>query len=148
MRDFRREATIAVGTAVVLILSLLTLERIGLRRLLWIASTVTGSLAVTIAVVVYIHGALTLIHLVALLLVLGLDLDYALFFSREDSLRGRQATLRSIIACAASTVLPFFILSQSSIPVLKFIGLTVATGSSASFILAYLGQRSRNLSTD
>lgn len=148
MRDFRREATIAVGTAVVLILSLLTLERIGLRRLLWIASTVTGSLAVTIAVVVYVHGALTLIHLVALLLVLGLDLDYALFFSREDSLRGRQATLRSIIACAASTVLPFFILSQSSIPVLKFIGLTVATGSSASFILAYLGQRSRNLSAD
>ena len=103
--------------------------------------TVATSLTVTIAVIVQLHGSLTVIHLVALLLVLGLGLDYALFLSRTESASERYATNRGVAACAASTTLAFGILAGSSIPVLKFLGLTVAAGSAASFLLAWSGSR-------
>jgi predicted exporter len=40
-----------------------------------------------------------------------------------------------------STTLAFGILATSSIPVLKFLGLTVATGSACSYLLALAGSR-------
>jgi predicted exporter len=40
-----------------------------------------------------------------------------------------------------STTVAFGILATSSIPVLKFIGLTVATGSACSYVLALAGSR-------
>ena len=141
MMDFRHDATRAVALAALVILVLLVLQRTGLSRLAWIAVTVTAALAVAISVVISVHGFLTLVHLVALLLVLGLGLDYALFFSREESSSDRKATLQSILACSASTTLAFGILAMSTIPLLKFIGLTVATGSIASLLFAWLGSR-------
>jgi predicted exporter len=86
-----------------------------------------------------IHGGLTVMHLVAMLLVLGLGLDYALFLSRSESAIERAETRKGVLACAASTTLAFGILAGSSIPILKYLGLTVATGSAASYALAYLG---------
>ena len=87
------------------------------------------------------HGSLTVIHMVALLLVLGLGLDYALFLSRAEPAAERRATDRGVLACAASTTIAFAILAASSIPVLKFLGLTVASGSLVSFLVAYGGSR-------
>ena len=84
---------------------------------------------------------MTVIHLVALLLVLGLGLDYALFFSRAESDTGRKATRQAVMAGAASTTLAFGVLAGSSIPVLRFLGLTVAVGSAASFLLAWAGSQ-------
>jgi predicted exporter len=84
---------------------------------------------------------LTVIHLVALLLVLGLGLDYALFLSRAESGTMRDCTNQAVIACAASTTVAFGILAMSTIPVLKFVGLTVATGSACSYLLAVAGSR-------
>jgi predicted exporter len=71
--------------------------------------------------------------------VLGLGLDYALFMARAEPAAERAATRRGVFACAASTTLAFGILAASSIPVLKFLGLTVAVGSASSFLLAWLG---------
>ena len=72
---------------------------------------------------------------------MGLGLDYALFISREETAAERDATRHAVVACAITTTLTFGILAGSSIPVLKFLGLTVATGSAASFLLAYAGSR-------
>jgi predicted exporter len=143
MRDFRHDAAWAVAVAALIIALLLLLQRIGMRRLAWVALTVCASLAISICAVVVAHGYLTLVHLVALLLVLGLGLDYALFFSRDESVEFRRATIQSILACAASTTLAFGILSTSSIPLLRFLGLTVAVGSLASLMFAWLGSWQR-----
>jgi predicted exporter len=73
--------------------------------------------------------------------VLGLGLDYALFLSRTEEAVERCATNEAVLACAASTTLAFGILATSSIPVLKFIGFTVAVGSATSYLLALAGSR-------
>jgi predicted exporter len=49
------------------------------------------------------------------------------------------ATRHAVLACAATTTATFGILAMSSIPVLKFLGLTVAIGSISSFLLAWAG---------
>ena len=76
-----------------------------------------------------------------LLLVAGLGLDYALFLSRSEAAAERKATNIGVLACVASTTIAFMILAASSIPVLKFLGLTVATGSLVSFAVAWAGSR-------
>jgi predicted exporter len=77
-------------------------------------------------------------HLVALLLVLGLGLDYSLFLSRAESPAERSRTRWGVTLCAVSTTLAFGILATSSVPVLQYLGLTVATGSAANYLLAWL----------
>ena len=141
VRDYRNGARNTILVAALIIIGLLWYVRGQFRQILWIALTVTSALAATIAVVTALHGSLTVIHLVALLLVLGLGLDYALFLSRTESLSEQRATDRGVLACAASTTLAFGILAGSSIPVLKFLGLTVAAGSAASFLVAWSGSR-------
>lgn len=141
MRDYRNGATRTIFFASLVIIALLLFEQKQPRKVLWIVLTVMASLAVTIVTVTMLHAGLTIIHLVALLLVMGLGLDYALFVSRTETEADRQATRHAVVACAITTTLTFGILAGSSIPMLKFIGLTVATGSTASFILAFVGSR-------
>ncbi|MDH3336258.1 MAG: MMPL family transporter [Gammaproteobacteria bacterium] len=141
MRDYRNGALRTILVASLIIIALLWFVRGQFRQTLWIGLTVAASLAATIATITMLHGNLTVIHLVALLLVLGLGLDYALFLSRSESLRERRATDKGVLACAASTTLAFGILAGSSIPLLKFLGLTVASGALISYLVAYSGSR-------
>jgi predicted exporter len=141
MRDYRNGAIRTIAIASLFIIVLLLAQRKKVLRILWIVLTVMAALAVTIALVTTLHNSLTVIHLVALLLVLGLGLDYALFFSRSETTIERKATNQAVLACAVSTTLAFGVLAGSPIPILKFLGLTVACGSAASFILAFVGSR-------
>jgi len=80
---------------------------------------------------------LSLFHLIALLLVMGIGIDYSLFFNRQEvDEEDRQRTLHSLLVCAISTVMVFGILASSEIPVLKAIGLTVSIGVFFSFLAA------------
>jgi predicted exporter len=139
MRDYRTGAIKTISFASLVIIALLLFEYKQPLRILWIALTVMASLSLTIAIVTILHVGLTIIHIVALLLVIGLGLDYALFLSRTETKSEQQATRHAVVACVATTTLTFSILAGSSIPVLKFLGLTVAVGSVASFILAFTG---------
>lgn len=139
MRDYRRAALQTMSVAAFLILGVLWYLCGNIRQMLWIGLTVAAALSVTAATAIFFHGALTVMHLVALLLVLGLGLDYALFLSRTESAGDRIRTHKGVLACAVSTTLAFAILAGSSIPVLAYLGLTVATGSAASYLVAYAG---------
>ncbi len=143
MRDYRSGATRVIGVAALLILLLFWLSRQRVGQTAWVATTVAAAVAGTVAVTSLVHGGLTVMHLVALLLVLGLGLDYALFLGRTETEAERRFTDRGVFACAASTSLAFGILALSSIPVLGYLGLTVATGSAASYAIAWLGSRPR-----
>jgi predicted exporter len=82
---------------------------------------------------------MTLFHLIALILAAGLGLDYALFFERPvDDAAEQLRTLHAIIVCSLSTFLVFALLATSSLPVLRAIGLPVAIGVVANFVLALL----------
>ena len=143
MRDYRHRATTVIAIASAIILLLLWHQRQQSMQVVWVALTVAASIATTVAVVVGIHGQLTVIHMVALLLVLGLGLDYALFLGRAESDDERPATRHAVFACAITTIVTFGILAGSDIPLLRFLGLTVATGSAASYMIAYAGSRRR-----
>jgi predicted exporter len=144
MRDYRSGAIRVVGMAAVAILLLLWFFRGRARLVVWIGLTVSSALALTVAVTNFVHGGLTVVHLVGLLLVLGLGLDYALFLSRAEASQEQAWSRKGVMACAASTTLAFAILAGSSIPVLGYLGYTVALGSAASFVLALAGTSGRS----
>lgn len=139
VRNYRNGAIKTISFAILAVVALLLFELRRVQTILWIILTVVAALSVTITTVITVQGGLTVIHLVALLLVMGLGLDYALFLSRAETRPEQRATHHAVMACAVTTTLTFAILAGSSIPVLKFMGLTVAVGSAVSFLLAFAG---------
>jgi predicted exporter len=73
---------------------------------------------------------LTVFHLIAMLLVMGIGLNYSLFFDRPeaDLCCAAGCCSRSMSPCA-TTLLAFVTLAFSSNPVLHAIGLTVSVGA-------------------
>lgn len=80
---------------------------------------------------------LSLFHLVSLLLVIGIGLNYALFFNRPFTDEAeRDRTLLSLTVCILATLSAFGALALSRTPVLHAIGLTVGLGAALSLVLA------------
>lgn len=106
--------------------------------LLWpILSPIMGSLLVVAAVVNLAGESLSLFHIATFLLVIGLGLDYALFFNRpEGSEEERSNTLYGLLVCSMTTILVFGVLASSDIPVLHAIGMTAAVGSFCCLLFA------------
>jgi predicted exporter len=100
---------------------------------------VYAAIAMTVACLVAFGAGLTLFHLVSLLLVLGVGLNYALFFNQvEPGTPGERETSLALSVCFLTTVSAFGCLAASSIPVLSAIGLTVSIGCALSLLNAML----------
>lgn len=114
----------------VLVAGLLALGLGSARRAVAVAAPIAGAVLVALAVLALAGEAISLFHLAALLLLAGLAIDYALFLAAEDESAG------AVLNCAVSTLLTFGLLSLCATPVLHGIGLTVAAGVAAAFLLA------------
>ena len=94
----------------------------------------------TLVVVAALRGAgisFTVFHLISLILVAGLGLDYALFFEHAaDEPVEQRRTLHAVLVCSLSTLFVFALLATSSLPVLRAIGLPVTIGVVSNFLLA------------
>jgi predicted exporter len=102
---------------------------------------------VTAAVLMRLHGGLSLYHLVSLLLVMGLGMDQALFFNKPSRTpEERNRTLLSLLICSFSAVTAFGILASSKVGILNAIGGTVATGAALAVLFAAMLAR-RNSSS-
>ena len=99
-----------------------------------------GSAIVVVAALLHALGErFSLFHIASFLLVIGLGLDYALFFNRKDGTEAeRGRTVYGLVVCSATTILVFGVLALSQIPVLRAIGLTTALGSLACLVFAAL----------
>ncbi len=83
--------------------------------------------------------ALTLFHLVSLVLAACLGVDYALFLERAGSdAHDQRRTLHALVVCSLSTLFVFALLALSQLPVLRAIGLTVSGGVLLQTLLAWL----------
>lgn len=106
------------------------------------AAFVPGVLAgvVTLATLALCGVALNLLHVVGLLLVLSMGVDYGVFVveSRDDE-RDLGATLVSITVAMSTTVLSFGLLAMSSSPALRALGLTASLGTFLATLLAPIG---------
>lgn len=136
---YRERVLYALGIAALLLAATVWLALRTPRRALRVLLPMALTTLLILAVLRAIGVELTLFHLVALILAAGLGLDYALFFEHAgDDYRDQLRTLHALIVCSLMTLLVFFLLALSSIPVLRAIGLTVTLGVIGNFVLALL----------
>jgi predicted exporter len=82
---------------------------------------------------------LTILHLVAMLLIVAIGSNYALFFEQHAVAADTTApalTLASLLIANVSTVMAFGLLSFSQVPVLVALGTTVAPGAFLALLFA------------
>jgi len=130
--SYRQQVLVYTSAGLLLITLLLVSHlRSAASTLLVIIPPVLAVLC-TVAALSALGEKLTLFHLVALLLVLGIGINYALFFNRPSSDR----VFFSLLVCCATTLIGFGSIAFSSIPVLHGIGLTSVIGAGLSFLFS------------
>jgi predicted exporter len=139
---FSRAALQQAALGALLIVALLTWGLRSLRRTWHVAAPAAAALVLTAALLTASGQRLGVFHLVALLLVLGIGLNYALFFERPSAdAAEHERTHLALAVCSISTIATFGFLSLSATPVLHAIGSTVALGALVSLVLAGLWAR-------
>ena len=137
INGYRNESLRLTGLGMLAITLVLTW---GLRnaRAVWrVIKPVLVALVITVALLLLLGERLNLFHLVSALLVLGIGLNYALFFNREAwGEEERSRTHLSLTVCSLTTLSAFGCLAFSQTPVLHAIGLTVSLGSVLSLLIS------------
>ncbi|MFM0211424.1 MMPL family transporter [Paraburkholderia sediminicola] len=134
-----------LGGALALVLVLLML-RYTVRGGIAVTLPVLLAVGVTLAVFGYVHVPLNLFNWLALMLVLGVGANYAVFL-REGCLRADAdlgAVWTGVLLSAATTLLSFGMLGMSAMPALKSFGATLALGIAVSVLLAPIGMPSES----
>ncbi len=134
---YRERALALWGLGLGLIVVALFVHLRSAARVLHVIAPIAAAVAATLAALLAAGVKLTLVHLVAALLVVGVGSNYALFFEREppDDAE-RRATAAAVVVCAATTILVFGLLAGSHVPVLRMMGSTVAIGVALSLAFA------------
>ena len=150
---YRQHVTQLLALASLVILLVVSL-RYGLMQgaLIVLPPLIAG--AVGIAVTVLTGSSLNLFNLLALILVLGIGIDYTLFFAEQSfqqhsktdlALTGlalqRNTTLLSISLSALTTILSFGLLALSETQAIHSFGITVLFGIIISWLLAPLAMK-------
>ena len=129
------------GIGVLLLLAIGLREepgRVGVAAMARAAAPVLAALLVTLALLPVLGERLNPFHLVALLLLAGVGMDYSLFLGRSDIHSPSEASrvLGSVLNCTLTTLLTFGLLGFCQTPVLRGIGLTVSLGVIGAFLFS------------
>ena len=132
-----RDETLIMSGYGLLGAALVLLWALRARRVWRVLAPVAAAILLTTALLHLLGQQLSLFHIAALLLVLGIGLDYALFIERTPSSHPHfAATALALITCSLTTLMVFGLLATTAIPVLQAIGLTVSIGALLSLILS------------
>ena len=135
----RTQITTATLGGLVAIFVVLALRYRSVR--LGLAASLPAILAagLTVAIFALLGIALNILHLVALLLVLGMGVDYGVFLvDKTQSTTDAARSLVSILTASLTTILSFGLLAWSANPGLSALGSTVAIGVLLSLVLSPL----------
>jgi predicted exporter/predicted hotdog family 3-hydroxylacyl-ACP dehydratase len=134
----------SLAAAAVLLIAVVSFALRDRGRVARVIAPMALTTVIILAVLQAAGVALTLFHLIALILAAGLGLDYALFFEHgaDDPFEQRR-TLHAILVCSMSTLMVFALLATSGLPVLRAIGATVSIGVVSNFVLALLMTQKR-----
>lgn len=140
---YREESLRLVAAGVLAIAVLLAFSLRSVSRAARVLAPVVAAAAVDIALLLLMGRSLSLFNIPALLLVVGIGLNYALFFERRHGGDGaeRARTGLSVAVCAATTLSAFGCLMLSDTPVLKSIGETVFFGCLLALAFAAMAAR-------
>jgi predicted exporter len=136
MGAYRSAVSYLLLAAVVLVAVFMTLFY-GWRMAAGIVITPLATCLLSLLVVSYIQGSYSLINLMALLLLIGVSLDYSIFraFTPTDE---QAATALAISLSAATSILAFGLLGLSDTPVIRSFGQTIAIGLIFAWVFSWL----------
>lgn len=126
------------------LISLLLIWRYGLKLGILVISPPVIAACVGLAVTSVAGIAITIFNLLALILILGIGIDYTLFFAEQKKWHAAKHTLLAITLSAFTTVLSFGLLSLSETQAIHGFGITLLSGIIVAWILAPLAMNSRN----
>jgi len=134
---YRSRTVALIGLGLLAVAALLYLRYRRLRPTLATILPAVLAAALTLAVLALLGIAVNLLHLLGLLLVLSIGVDYAIFLvTSEAHTRGREAAMLSLVVACLSTCLAFGLLAASSFPALRALGTTTGLGVLLSLALA------------
>jgi len=132
------------GFAAIVVLLLVALR--SAARLLRVIGPLVLAVLVVMMGFALVGRALTILHLIGLLLVIAVGSNYALFFDRElpsDDPDAVARMLASLLIANLTTVIAFGVLSFSAVPVLAALGSTVAPGALLALLFSAVLGRDR-----
>lgn len=137
LHDYRREAAQYALMGALAIVALLSISLRSARRVFDVCLPLIAAVIIVTAGLLISGHALSIFHLIGLLLVVAVGSNYALFFDQRcTSPQDRERTVTSLLFANASTVFGFGLLSFSQSPVLNAIGVTVASGAVLSLVFS------------
>jgi predicted exporter len=140
MHHYRVRVEWMSGLSYAVILGLLAIRYGARGAVLAVLPPVVAALAALLALV--LAGQIySVFATVGLILVLGIGIDYTLFFLESPG--DAQATALGVAMSAASTLLSFGLLALSSTPAVSTFGVTISAGMIAAFALAPLARAGR-----
>jgi predicted exporter len=135
--EYRGFASLWLGAAMVLV-GLAFAWRYGLRGALRVLMPPLAGIVFCVAALGYLGQPLTLFHLMALMLVLGVGANYAVFLREGEphSAHTPGAAYAGVLLSAVTALLSFGLLALSSMPALQHFGLTLLLGIGFTALLA------------
>ena len=128
-----------LGFGAIVLLLLVTLR--SLERVARVVAPLILSVLVVMAFLAASGRALTILHLVGLLLIVAVGSNYSLFFERhfaESDASDRTTLLASLVIANLAAVLGFGVLAFSPVPVLAALGMTIAPGAFMALLFSAL----------
>jgi predicted exporter len=93
---------------------------------------------ITLGLLGYAGVTLNLFHVLALLLVLGIGIDYSIFFA--ESQNERDTTMLAVILSTITTLLSFGLLALSQTAAIRSFGIVVSIGMVCALLFSPLAQ--------
>jgi predicted exporter len=138
-RQYRERTTVGIGLGLLAVTLLLMLRYRDPRIALATSLPAAMAAITTIGLLSLLGVSINLIHLLGLLLVLSIGVDYSIFLASARSRpEETPATLLSLCIACTSTCLSFGLLSLSSFPALQGLGMVTGIGVVLSLAFAPL----------
>ncbi len=96
----------------------------------------------TLGLLGYAGADINLFHVLALLLVLGVGIDYSIFFAESHT--NRDTTMLAVILSTATTLLSFGLLALSATAAIRSFGIVVSIGMVCALLFSPLAQHAKH----
>ena len=132
-QEYRQRITIMVVVGYIVIL-LLLMQRYGIKKAFMVVLVPAVAAMCSVAVTGWLGLSWNLFGVLAIILVLGIGIDYTLFM--VESQQHQASTLLAIWMSALTTILAFGLLSLSNTPAMHTFGITLLAGITVALLLS------------
>jgi len=134
--SYRDHAALAIGLGLIAILALVAVRYRRRDMILMASLPAIGGCGLTLAILTLAGVELDLLHLVSLLLISAMGVDYGVFMAETRAGGATGATFVGMLFAALTTLLGFGLLAFSDNPAMSSIGVTITVGIIATVLLA------------